>query len=111
MEYSKEDKEFYELMRMKVAEIDFLNVSEEEKSRLYFRVEKTIERYEGNKNNLHSAKESLADISETWEKMGTNLMKIKDSAEVLETELSNLERMIVMSRIIMAGKKQIPERN
>ena len=111
MEYSQEDKKFYGQMRAKVSEIFSLNVPEKEKRRLYSLVEKTIQRYEENKSNIKSAREYLANINEAWEKIGMNLMKLKDSAELLEAKLSDLEVLIMVSRISTAGKKQKLELN
>lgn len=110
--YCLEDKkEFYELMRKKRGEIDFLKdsskISDDEKDSLYGLVDKNIQEYETSKVNMATNSKFVR----AWKQIGKGLQGIMGNGPTIQKSLPGLKKAVIKSRITKSLESQRPTDN
>lgn len=99
-----EEKEFYDLMKEKVNEINSLDVPEDYKKKLYLAVEETIQRHEGNRR---TAIETLSSVSELEKGLVEKVKieeKMRKSMDEIQKSLDNSSNILTALKIIRESR-------
>jgi len=100
MDYEKQEREFYELIEKKKEEIKSLDISDDEKNKLYKLVDDTIELEE---NIPRDIGKPFIDLGNAFGKIYS---EVKNITPITKKTLSNLEETVAKQRI---KKKLFPK--
>ncbi len=97
---------FYEIMERKKKEVESLEISEKEKSRLYLLIDETLQGFE--KIETYHLKEKFTDLYKAWEKLYDSLKKIEDCH--LHNKKKILEKIVKTQKVNKKFREIVEER-